>query len=72
MFEFLRSCIVVACGNYFIIHVNVPLKQTIILQLMYNVHTCDHAMCHECQCHGVDSFECSSMYLTFSLVLIHF
>jgi hypothetical protein len=43
-----------------------------MLQLMYNVHTCDHATCHEYQCHGVDSFECSFMYLTFSLVLVHF
>jgi len=41
-----------------------------MLQLMYNVHTCDHATCHEYQCHGVDSFECSFMYLTFSLVLV--
>jgi hypothetical protein len=27
--------------------------------------------CNEHQCHGVDSFECSFMYLTFNLVLVH-
>jgi len=25
-----------------------------------------------CQCHGVHSFECSSMYLTFNLVVVKF
>jgi len=28
--------------------------------------------CLGCQCHGVHSFECSSMYLTINLVLVHF
>jgi hypothetical protein len=28
--------------------------------------------CHECQCLQVHSFECSSMYLTFSLISVHF
>jgi hypothetical protein len=32
IFDFFRSCIKVACGNYFRIVVNVPLKQ----QLCYN------------------------------------
>jgi len=30
------------------------------------------SICHKCQCHGVHLFECSYMYLTFSLVLVHF
>jgi hypothetical protein len=29
-------------------------------------------LCHGCQCHGIHSFECSSMYLIFSLILVHF
>jgi hypothetical protein len=27
-----------------------------------NIH---NATCHGCQCHGIHSFECSSMYLIF-------
>jgi hypothetical protein len=45
MFDFFRKCIVIACGNYFKTIVNVLLKQQIMLQLMYNVHICDHVMC---------------------------
>jgi hypothetical protein len=41
MFNFLRNCTVVTFDNYFKIVVNVSLTQ----QLVYNVHTCDHAMC---------------------------
>jgi hypothetical protein len=29
-----------------------------------------YVKCYGWQCHGVHSFECSSMYLTFSVVLI--
>ncbi len=42
MFDFFRGYIIVACDNYYKTIVNVPL---IMLQLMYNVHTCDHATC---------------------------
>jgi hypothetical protein len=29
------------------------------------------AKCHGCQCHGIHSFECSSMYLIFNLISVH-
>jgi len=34
-----------------------------------NLH---NVMCHRCQCQGIHLFECSSMYLIFSLILVHF
>ncbi len=37
MFDFFKSCIVVACDNYFKTIINMSLKQ----QICYNVHTCD-------------------------------
>jgi hypothetical protein len=45
MFDFFNSYIVVACGNYFIIIVNVAQKETTMLQLMYNVHTRNNEKC---------------------------
>jgi len=33
-----------------------------------NLHS---ATCHGCQCHGIHSFECSSMYLIFYLISVH-
>jgi hypothetical protein len=45
MFDFFKGCSVIACGNYFRTIVNVSLKATIMFQLMYNVHTCNHATC---------------------------
>ncbi len=41
MFDFFKSDIVITCGNY----CTCAIKTTTMLQLVYNVHTCDHAMC---------------------------
>jgi hypothetical protein len=48
MFDFFNSYIIVACGNYFKTIVNVT-KTTIMLQLMYTIHTCDHVTCSHLQ-----------------------
>jgi hypothetical protein len=33
-----------------------------------NLHS---VTCHGCQCHGIHSFKCSSMYLILNLISVH-
>jgi hypothetical protein len=43
MFDCLASCILVACGNYNTITINVTPKSITILQIMYNFDKYNHA-----------------------------